>query len=307
MTTETSRSHPGTAWLDLTGTPFSLDLIDVRIPDVGTVPTRALRAGDGPDVVFLHGTSGHLEAFTRNIGPHVAAGFRCHAIDMLGHGYTGKPDYSYEIPRYVEHLVGYLDACGIERAHLAGESLGGWVAAWLASEAPERVASLQLIAAGGTKANPEIMDRIRTSTRRAVMEDDISLTRDRLHLLMHDPEANVSDELVEVRHRIYHQPDFVANIDNLLCLQDMETRQRNLLRPDRLAKLANIPTLIVWGNQNPFGDVPEAQRMHEDIPGSRLELYGECGHWPQHEQFEQYNPTSIDFLTANEPTMGGVS
>jgi 2-hydroxy-6-oxonona-2,4-dienedioate hydrolase len=295
-----SPASPSTAWLDLTGTAFSVSWVDA-----GGIATRSLRAGDGPPVVFLHGTSGHLEAFTRNIPAHVAAGYSCHAIDMLGHGYTGKPDYDYEIPRYVEHLTQYLDACGLDAVNIAGESLGGWVGAWFASEHPERVTSLQLIAAGGTKANPEVMERIRTSTRRAVSEDDVELTRSRLHLLMHDPELNVSDELVEVRHRIYHQPEFVANIDHLLCLQDMETRQRNLLREDRLAKLAAVPTLIIWGRQNPFGDVPEAHKMHEDILGSRLELYENCGHWPQHEHAETYNRMAIEFLDAHNRRAAG--
>ncbi len=280
-----------TAWLDLTGVDFCVDTVDAD-----GVPTRRLVAGDGPDVVFLHGTSGHLEAFTRNIAAHVEAGYRCHAIDMLGHGYTGKPDYDYEIPRYVEHLTAFLDAAGIDRVNLAGESLGGWVSAVFAADRPERVISLQLIAAGGTKANPEVMERIKTSTRKAVTTDDPELTRQRLHLLMHDPAEDVSDELVEVRHRIYHQPDFVANVDHLLCLQEMEIRQRNLLRPETLARLADIPTLIIWGNENPFGDVPEATKMHEDVPGSRLELFDHCGHWPQHEQADRYNPLAIAFL-----------
>lgn len=285
-----------TAWLDLLGLPFSVSWVDA-----GGVPTRSLQAGreEDPVVVFLHGTSGHLEAFTRNVRPHVEAGYRVHAIDMLGHGFTGKPGYDMEIPQYVEHLTNYLDACGIERANLAGESLGGWVAGWLASETPERVISLQLIAAGGTKANPEIMERIKTSTRKAVSADDIDLTRQRLNLLMHDPAKDVSEELVQLRHRIYHQPDFVENIDHLLCLQEMEIRQRNLLREDRLARLADTPTLIIWGRENPFGDVPEANKMHDDIPGSRLELYEACGHWPQHERHEIYNPMAIAFLNEN--------
>ncbi|WP_430334511.1 alpha/beta fold hydrolase [Rhodococcus sp. ACT016] len=278
-----------TIWNELAGIDFA-----VKTVDAAGIPTRSLQAGSGDEaVVFLHGTSGHLEAFARNIAVH-AAQYECHAIDMLGHGYTGKPDYPYEIPRYVEHLVNYLDAVGLDKVHLVGESLGGWVAAHLASEQPERVLSLQLLAAGGTVANPEIMERIRTSTTKAVQSDDVELTRARLRLLMHDP-VDATEELVEARHRIYHQPDFVANIHNLLSLQDMETRQRNLLRPDRLARI-QAPTLVVWGHENPFGDVPEAKKMAEDIPGAQLQLYPECGHWPQHEQAALYNPLSLEFL-----------
>jgi 2-hydroxy-6-oxonona-2,4-dienedioate hydrolase len=277
-------------WTDLTGIEFALEYVDA-----GGIKTRALTAGEGEDVIFLHGTSGHLEAFSRNFVPHVKAGFRCHAIDALGHGYTDKPDFQYEIPKYVEHVINYMDAQGIEKAHFGGESLGGWTAGLLAINHPERVRSLQMIAAGGTKANPEIMDRIKKSTTKAVTEDNIDLTRQRLHLLMHNPERDVSEELVEVRHAIYHTPEFVGNIHNLLCLQNMEIRQRNMLRSEDLAKI-KAPTLVIWGRNNPFGEVPEAQKMHEDIAGSRLELFDDCGHWPQHERCDIYNDLAIAFL-----------
>lgn len=278
-----------TCWTDLLETPYSVTRVDA-----GGIRTRALVAGEGDDVIFLHGTSGHLEAFTRNIGSYVSAGFRCHAIDLLGHGYTDKPEKPYEIPDYVAHVLAYMDAQGIATASFVGESIGGWIAAWLASDHPDRVSKLVLVAPGGTKANPKVMERIRTSTEAAVESDDPSLTRKRLELLMYDP-ADATDELVDVRFRIYRQPEFRSHLRQLLCLQDMETRQANLMQPDRLARIVD-PTLIVWGHENPFGDVPEAHGLHEAIGGSRLVLFERCGHWPQHEHAARFNSLSIGFL-----------
>ncbi|MEU8201167.1 alpha/beta fold hydrolase [Streptosporangium sp. NPDC049046] len=280
-------------WTDLTGVEHTL-----RYVDAGGLRTRALQAGTGEPVVFLHGTSGHLEAFIRNLPAHVAGGYACHAIDMVGHGYTDGIDEPYRIPRYVEHVLAYLDAIGAERAHFVGESLGGWVAGRLAADHPERVGRLTLVAPGGTVANPEVMARIKTSTRLAVETDDIDLTRKRLHLLMHNPAKDVSEELVQVRHDIYHRPDFVKRVDNLLCLQEMDNRREDLLSPEQMARIT-APTLIVWGAQNPFGDIPEAHRMNASIPGSRLEIFGECGHWPQHEHSERFNELNLAFLGEN--------
>ncbi|WP_306317061.1 MULTISPECIES: alpha/beta fold hydrolase [unclassified Streptomyces] len=277
-------------WTDLTGTDFRLSYVDVA-----GLRTRTLRAGEGDPVVFLHGTSGHLEAFVRNIPAHAAAGYACHAIDMLGHGYTEGPDHDYRIPRYVDHVLAYLDSQGIDKAHFVGESLGGWVAGRLAADHPERVGRLSLVAPGGTVANPEVMERIRTSTRKAVESDDIGLTRKRLELLMFDPAANVSDELVRVRHDIYHRPEFVKQLPHLLCLQDMVNRTEDLLTTEQLNRIA-APTLVVWGAQNPFGDVPEAHKLAERVPNSRLEIFAECGHWPQHEHAARFNALHLDFL-----------
>ena len=279
-----------TIWTELMTTGHA-----VRFVDAGGLRTRALVAGQGEPVIMLHGTSGHLEAFVRNI-PALSRQYECHALDMMGHGYTEGPDRPYRISGYVTHLIDYLAAEGIQRAHFIGESLGGWVAARLAVDHPDRVGKLILVAPGGTVANPAVMDRIKTSTRAAVGSDDIALTRERLQLLMFH-KANVTDELVRVRHAIYHRPQFVAQLDNLLCLQEMENRAQDLLTADQMAAI-KAETLIVWGAQNPFGDVPEAHRVNDLIPGSRLEIFGECGHWPQHEHADRFNALALQFLPA---------
>jgi 2-hydroxy-6-oxonona-2,4-dienedioate hydrolase len=283
-----------TFWTDLIETPYC-----VRYVDAGGVRTRALQAGEGEPVVFLHGTSGHLEAFIRNIPAH-SEHFQCHAIDMLGHGYTSGVDEPYRIPGYVAHLLDYLDTMGIERAHLVGESLGGWVAGRLAADHPDRVHRITMVAPGGTVVNPAVMERLKTSTRAAVETDDIGLTRKRLELLMHDPAKDVTDELVEVRHRIYHRPEFVARLSHLLSLQEVDIRTADILTEEQMARIA-APTLIVWGAQNPFGEIPEAERLHRTIPDSRLEIFDKCGHWPQHEYADRFNALNIRFLRGGEP------
>lgn len=280
-----------TVWTDLIGTEFA-----VRFVDAGGVRTRSLQAGSGEPLVFLHGTTGHLDSFSRNIGPH-AEHFEVHAIDMLGHGYTGKPDEPYTIPRYVEHLLAYLDAAGIERAHLAGQSLGGWVAAWLAAEHPDRVAKLSLLAPGGTVANPVMMEKIRTTTMAAAQNDDPAFTRSRLEWLMFDPATSVTDELVAIRHGIYVQPEMRANVHNVLILQDMEVRQQNLITAERLAKI-KAETFVIWTSDNPNGDVAEGEFWHTSIAGSRFEVLQDAGHWPNYEQPEQFNRMHLEFLLA---------
>jgi 2-hydroxy-6-oxonona-2,4-dienedioate hydrolase len=77
----------------------------------------------------------------------------------------------------------------------------------------------------------------------------------------------------------------------------MNVRVRNLLTTVDLGKIT-MPTLVLWSAENPFGAVPEAQAMHAAIPGSRLEIFGECGHWPQFEQAGKYNALSLEFLAA---------
>ena len=135
------------------------------------VRTRYVEAGDpsaDEAVVFIPGTGGHLEAFTRNLLPH-AAHFRTIALDMVGHGYSDKPDHDYEIRHYVQHLLDFCDALGLARIHVHGESLGGWIAAQFAIDHPERTASLTLNTAGGL-AN--VRDHLTTGGTFALWSDD---------------------------------------------------------------------------------------------------------------------------------------
>ena len=265
--------------------------------DAGGIRTRHVEAGDtsaDEAVVFVHGTGGHLEAFTRNLLPH-AQHHRTIALDMIGHGFTDKPDHDYEIRHYVAHLLAFLDAKRIARAHLHGESLGGWIVAQFAIDHPDRVATLTLNTAGGLNTDPAVMQRVYAVTMKAVAEAGPATVRARLEWLMNDP-ARVTDDLVELRLAIYTQPGFPRAMEHILCLQNMEIRMRNVLTDESLARIA-APTLVIWTDHDPTAPVATGERFVAAIPGAEpLVVMDDCAHWPQWEKADAFNQLHLAFL-----------
>jgi 2-hydroxy-6-oxonona-2,4-dienedioate hydrolase len=277
-------------WSDLQGVAFSQGYLHA-----GGVRTRYLRAGDlyKPVLVLLHGSGGHAEAYVRNLDAH-AEHFSTWAIDMLGHGYTDKPGHPLEVGHYVQHLMAFLDAIGARSASLSGESLGGWVAARAAVDHPERVDRLVLNTAGGSQADPDVMRRIVTLSMAAVENPTWETVATRIKWLMAD-KSKTYDDIVASRQRIYRQPGFTAAMRNIMALQDLQIRARNLLGPAEYGAIT-APTLVLWTSDDPTSDVSEGRRIASMIPGSRFELMSGCGHWPQYEDPKTFNRVHLDFL-----------
>jgi len=260
---------------------------------VGGVRTRVLRAGSGPDLVLLHGTGGHLEAYARDLAG-LAADFSVTAYDMVGHGWSALPDRPYTVDVLSGHLLGLMDALGIDRAHLSGESLGGWVAAWSAAHHPDRVARLVLNTPGNIANKPEVMARLRDSTMAAVRNPDEETVRRRVEFLFHHKEM-VTDELVDLRRAVYSRPGFLRAITNTLVLQDPEVRKDFAWSPHWVGRIT-APTLLLWTEHDPTGGLDEAALLLEWLPDARLHVIADAGHWPQWEKPDEYLRTHRDFL-----------
>jgi len=278
-------------WSDLRGVSFEQGWIDVD----GT-STRYLASGDPdlPPLVLLHGTGGHAEAYVRNLAAH-GRHFRTYAIDMIGHGWTAKPDRSMEIPTYVEHLRAFLDAIGADRAHISGESLGGWVAGRFAITHPDRLEKLVLNTTGGSTARPEVMAKIRDLSTRAVQNPSWDTIRARLEWLMADP-AVVTPDLIATRQAIYSAPGYAETMERILILQEMEGRQRNLLLDADWAAIA-AETLVLWTTHDPTNPPEEGKRIADLIPNARFKMMTDCGHWPQFENAPEFDRIHLGFLT----------
>ncbi|MEV4133731.1 alpha/beta fold hydrolase [Dactylosporangium sp. NPDC049742] len=277
-----------TLWTDLATTAFRVHTVQV-----GAWSTRVLEAGTGEPLVLMHGTGGHLEAYARNV-PALAGRFRVIAYDFPGHGRTTLATRDLEIADYTEHLHGLLDTLGVERAHLSGESLGGWVAVKFAAAHPDRVGRLVLNTPGGTMATPEVMERIRTLSQAAADDPTPERIRARLAWLMADP-ASVTEELVAIRQAIYARPGFATSMRHLLCLQDPDVRRRNLITPAEL-EAVTAPTVVVWTSDDPSGPAAAGLEMAERLPHGRFALIDRAGHWPQWEQPDAFHRVALEHL-----------
>jgi 2-hydroxy-6-oxonona-2,4-dienedioate hydrolase len=266
---------------------------ELRHVDVAGVRTRVLQAGSGPDLVLLHGTGGHLEAYARDIGG-LARDFRVTAYDMVGHGWSDLPDTPYTTDVLADHLVGTLDALGIERAHLSGESLGGWVVAWASAFHPDRVDRIVLNTPGNIANKPEVMARMRDSTRAAVRDPSEPTVRRRVEFLFHHKEM-VTEELVNLRRQVYTRTGFDRAVENILVLQDPAVRRGYAWDPAWVGKIT-APTLLLWTDHDPTGGLDEAQLLLEWLPDARLHVISDAGHWPQWEKRDEYLQVHRDFL-----------
>lgn len=281
-----------TFWIDMMGGT-------VTYYDAKGMRTRCLEAGSGEPLILLHGSGGHAEAFARNVMP-LSEHFHVCAIDMAGHGFTDAHRTLPGLDGIADHLLRLMDALGIQRTHLGGESLGGAAAAKIALEHPERVNKIVYITGAGLVMGEEA-DRLAAPGREAFQRLSAAATanptrqtiRDRLAWLFVDPEKSITDELVEVRYRIYTR----RAAENAAAggAQPATGGVGVSLTPERLRQI-KAPFFFLWTDHNPSTPWQVAEMAHKQMPGSRFHVIKNAGHWPQYEQPEEFNRLVIDFL-----------
>lgn len=288
--TRTKPDNFASVWSDLTGSSFSQGYIEA-----GGIRTRYMMSGspDKPLLLLLHGVGGHAEAYSRNLGPHGEHFFTV-AIDMLGHGWTDKPKADYVVADYARHVLDVMRALGRDRALISGESLGGWVATYLAVHHPDAVERLVLNTAGGWTAHPEVMARLKGLSIEAASDPSWARIATRLEFLMCD-KTMVSDDLIETRRAIYAQPGFGETMRQIMRLQDMDVRRPNMISEAQYRSIT-APTLVVWTSHDPTASPEEGRQIADMIPGARYVVMNQCGHWPQFEDAEQFNALHIAFM-----------
>lgn len=284
-----------TFWEAVADLPHLLHYVQVgawrtRVLEIEPVSAR----GVADTVVLANGTSGHIEAWTQNVRALAEAGFRVIGYDYPGHGYTTPTDHDLEIPEYEQHLLGLLDTLGLDRVHLAGESLGGWLAVKFAAHHPERLHTVILSAPGGRVVGEQKVDKAQSVSVQAVTDPTFENVKKRLQVVIHDP-AKITDELVNVRRAIYAQDPTGENMAHISALRRPEPRWRNRVTDEDFAAIP-VPALFVWTDHEPTGDAAEGRRLAGLIPDGEFLLVEGAAHWPQWEGADAFNTAAVAFL-----------
>jgi len=248
--------------------------------------------GAGTPVLYVHG---HLasSATWEDVLIAASAGHPAIAVDVPGFGASDRPwPYDYSVVGEARSLFRFLDARGIERAILVGNSLGGAAALLVAADHPERVAGLVLVA----PATPESPIAWPARILRTPVIGEIAFAL-----------ANRSLAARGLRSWQYARAERVTPqaIDDAWRPMTVPGTRRAALAAIRsdpkphvgLERRVLVPTLIVWGEKDRLIPATDAPRVQASIAGSRLVVIPDAGHLPQREQPEAFARAVAEFVT----------
>jgi pimeloyl-ACP methyl ester carboxylesterase len=250
-------------------------------------PFRYLECGDGETtVVLLHGLFGNPENW-QPILDELSDEFRVFAPQFpIDHRPDRPPQDFRSIRQLTTYVREFLDAMGVERAVLGGNSLGGQVAIDFCLHHPERAEKLVITGSAGLFERSLSGGRIPQVTREFIREKACEI--------FYDPQ-HVTDELIDAVQSMLMDRTYVR----FLLRVAKATRNYNV--KEELAKL-KLPVLIIWGRDDQITPPSVAQEFHESLEGSRLEFIDRCGHSPPIEQPERFSSILKSFLRSPVPS-----
>lgn len=264
-----------------------------------------LVAGDEPGagrpvVVFVHGIAGSATGW-ETVLSRFGRDLTLIAPDLLGHGRSDKPRHDYSLGAHANGLRDLMIALGIEQATVVGHSFGGGVAMQFAYQHPERCSRLVLVSSGGLGS--EVSWLLRAMTLPGV---------EYLMPLLFPSYIRDAGNAVQrwLRGLGLRSPRFAEMWRSYTALTESENRQafvstlrsvvdvagQTVSAHDRLYLASRLPTLIVWGQHDNIIPVTHAHAAQAALPGSRLAIFDQSGHFPHAEEPDHLVAVLDDFI-----------
>src|SRR5215208_4356228 len=263
-------------------------------------------AGSGPVVLLVHGIAGTSEQWA-DVAPVLAEDYTVLAPDLLGHGDSAKPVGDYSLGAYAVSLRDILIALGHRRATVVGHSLGGGIAMQFAYEYPVFCERMVVVSSGGL--GREVHPLLRAATLPGA-ELVLPLIASERVLGLGGARGQIL-----ARAGLRAGPDIAEMARGYASLADAGARSaflhtvravidhngQRVSAADRLYLSSMMPALIVWGQRDPLIPATHGEFAHDAMPGSRLEIFDDAGHFPHLDQPVRFAAVLGDFLEETEP------
>jgi pimeloyl-ACP methyl ester carboxylesterase len=260
-----------------------VDGVRLRVVDTG---------GEKPAVVLLHGFASALETWSAVL-PALSVRYRVIALDLMGFGWSDRPERDYAPDAQAGLVLGLMDRLGVERAAVVAHSWGSSVALAMALGAPGRVTRLALYAAWVYEEQlPMFFHWARLAGLGEVLFALFYNERpdERMAMAFFDP-ALLDERLVEEVEAALERPGTRAAALAAARGQrfaDVEARYPQV----------RVPALLLWGREDGVSRIAVGERLSRELPDASLRVYPRCGHFPMLEAAAESTRDLVRFLDA---------
>lgn len=260
----------------------------------GSYDMHYVEKGEGSNhILFIHGFRSHTFTWRFLLDPLAKAGFHVWAMDLIGYGLSDKPDHeAYDIPFFIDQIVAFMNAKGISKAHIVGNSMGGGIALNIALLYPSQVSSLSLLnALGYPHELPFYVSIARHISLVWTPFLGPRMVRQTLNYIVFDQD-NISNEQVEAYTLPYRLPGGITS--TLLTLQQFDSQILENMAKQYTG--LEHPMLVIWGEDDSQIPVTHFEKFVTDFPNCHKLLIPKCGHIPQEETPHEVLAAMMDFL-----------
>jgi len=255
----------------------------VEIGDGVTIHLRDEGPRDGVPIILLHGSNADLHTWELWVD-RLDEKYRVIRFDQVGHGLTG-PDTNddYSLQNFVEDIDQVADALGLEKFVLGGNSMGGGHTIAYALEHPERLLGMVLVDAGGAPVRREGGGNIGFTIARTPLLNIIAEQVTPRSMIDRSLRQSVTNQDIVTEASVDRYWEMLRYPGNRKAtMARFSHERRGPFTPTEIQSL-DIPTLIIWGEDDTLIPVEAAQWYDEQLPNSALAVYPNIGHLPHEE------------------------
>ena len=260
--------------------------------DAGGIKTAYLEAGDGEPVLMLHGSGPGVSGTANwqlNI-PTLSKKFHVLAPDIVGFGDTERPDdIVYSLRTWTDHVWAFLDAHGIAKTAIVGNSLGGRIALQMATDAPERISQMVLMGSPGVGMTPtEGLAALRA------YEPSHEAMRHMLKTYFAVDPNLITEDLVKIRYEASVANGAFEAYRSMFF--DPKHKGSELAITPEEVRAISTPTLLIHGREDKVVPLAVSINMLDLMPNADLHVFSRCGHWTQIERAEEFSALVATYL-----------